>query len=101
MIYWFILLRVRGLVVSEVIATFGVGLAILELFRYLGFIGFEYTLPPLIDASVMIGDTYVDAQRLCIVGTGILLAAFPVVLHPLHQDRPGLSGASPRTSAPP
>ena len=76
MIYWFILLRVRGLVVSEVIATFGMGLAILELFRYLGFIGFEYTLPPLIDASVMIGDTYVDAQRLCIVGAGILLAAF-------------------------
>ncbi|MCF8043786.1 MAG: branched-chain amino acid ABC transporter permease [Desulfarculaceae bacterium] len=76
LIYWFILLRVRGLVVSEVIATFGVGLAILELFRYLGFIGFEYTLPPIIDASVMIGDTYVDAQRLCIVATGILLAAF-------------------------
>ena len=76
LIYWFILLRVRGLVVSEVIATFGVGLAILELFRYLGFIGFEYTLPPLIDASVMIGDTYVDAQRLCIVGAGIILAGF-------------------------
>ncbi len=76
LIYWFILLRVRGLVVSEVIATFGVGLAILELFRYLGFIGFEYTLPPLLDASVMIGGTYVDAQRLCIVGAGIILAAF-------------------------
>ncbi len=76
LIYWFILLRVRGLVVSEVIATFGVGLAILEGFRYLGFIGFEYTLPPLIDASVMIGSTYVDAQRLCIVAAGLILAGF-------------------------
>ena len=30
--YWVILLRVRGIPLSEVIATFGIGLAILELF---------------------------------------------------------------------
>ena len=45
LLYRFVLLRIRGLVISEVIATFGVGLAILELFRHLGFTGFEYTLP--------------------------------------------------------
>jgi branched-chain amino acid transport system permease protein len=73
-LYRLVLLRVRGLVISEVIATFGVGLAILEMFRYLGFTGFEYTLPPFTDGSIMIGNTYVDHQRLWIVGTGIVLA---------------------------
>ena len=76
LIYRFILLRVRGLVVSEVIATFGVGLAILELFRYFGFVGFEYTLPVLIDASFSIGETYIDAQRLIIVAAGVILTVF-------------------------
>lgn len=72
--YRFVLLRVRGLVISEVIATFGVGLIILELFRYFGFSGFEYTLPVFSDGSLLIGQTYVDYQRLWIVGVGILLA---------------------------
>ncbi|MEW6263201.1 MAG: branched-chain amino acid ABC transporter permease [Thermodesulfobacteriota bacterium] len=76
LIYRVILLRVRGLVVSEVIATVGCGLAMLELFRYLGFVGFEYTLPVLIDATVQIGETDVDAQRLVIVAAGFLLSAF-------------------------
>jgi len=34
-LYRFVLLRLRGLVISEVIATFAVCLAILEMFRYL------------------------------------------------------------------
>jgi branched-chain amino acid transport system permease protein len=72
--YRFVLLRVRGLVISEVIATFGVGLIILELFRYLGFSGFEYTLPVFTDGSLLIGNTYVDYQRIWIVGVGIVLA---------------------------
>lgn len=73
-LYRLVLLRVRGMVISEVIATFGVGLAILELFRYLGFTGFEYTLPVFTDGSIVIGDTYIDHQRLWIVGIGISLA---------------------------
>ncbi len=73
-LYRTVLLRVRGLVISEVIATFGFGLAILELFRYLGYTGFEYTLPVFTDGSVMIGNVYVDHQRLWIVGVGIVLA---------------------------
>lgn len=76
LLFRFVLLRVRGLVISEVIATFGVGLAILELFRYFGFIGFEYTLPVWIDASLDIGETVVDAQRLLIAAAGILLTFF-------------------------
>ncbi|MCA1962173.1 MAG: branched-chain amino acid ABC transporter permease [Desulfomonile sp.] len=73
-LYRFVLLRLRGLVISEVIATFGVGLAILEFFRYLGWTGFEYTLPVFTDGSVMIGNTYIDHQRLWIVGAGTSLA---------------------------
>jgi branched-chain amino acid transport system permease protein len=88
-LYRFVLLRVRGLVISEVIATFGVGLAILEMFRYLGFTGFEYTLPPFTDGSIMIGSTYVDYQRLWIVGSGIILAAGLYLF--THHTRLGLA----------
>ena len=75
LMYRLVLLRVRGQALSEVIATFGIGLSILELFRYLGFVGFEYNLPVFIDHSFLIADTYVDAQRLLIVAVGILLVA--------------------------
>jgi branched-chain amino acid transport system permease protein len=88
-LYRFVLLRVRGLVVSEVIATFGVGLAILEMFRYLGYTGFEYTLPVFSDGSVMIGNTYMDYQRLWIVGVGIVLAAGLYLF--THHTRTGLA----------
>ncbi|MDQ1239296.1 MAG: branched-chain amino acid transport system permease protein [Thermodesulfobacteriota bacterium] len=74
LLYRLVLLRVRGQVISEVIATFGVGLAILELFRFLGFTGFEYTLPPFTDGAILIGNTYVDHQRLWIVGAGVFIA---------------------------
>ncbi|MCF8039258.1 MAG: branched-chain amino acid ABC transporter permease, partial [Desulfohalobiaceae bacterium] len=73
LIYRFVLLRVRGQPLSEVIATFGIGLSILELFRYLGFVGFEYTLPVFIDGSLFIAGTYIDLQRVIIVGVGLLL----------------------------
>jgi branched-chain amino acid transport system permease protein len=75
LMYRFVLLRVRGQALSEVIATFGIGLAILELFQYLGFVGFEYSLPVLIDDSFIIGETVIDAQRLLIAAAGGLLVA--------------------------
>jgi branched-chain amino acid transport system permease protein len=73
LMYRFILMRVRGQALSEVIATFGVGLAILEFFRYLGFVGVEYALPVFIDESYMIGDVYVDMQRILIVISSVIL----------------------------
>jgi branched-chain amino acid transport system permease protein len=72
LMYRLVLMRVKGQALSEVIATFGIGLVILELFRYLGFVGFEYTLPVLSDKSLIIAGTYVDMQRILIV---ILTAA--------------------------
>ena len=89
LLYRLVLLRIRGQVISEVIATFGVGLAILELFRYLGFTGFEYTLPVFTDGSMMIGETYIDHQRLWIVGIGIVLAV--VLYFFTHHTKLGLA----------
>jgi branched-chain amino acid transport system permease protein len=67
LMYRLVLIRVKGQALSEVIATFGIGLVILELFRYLGFVGFEYTLPVFSDKSLILAGTYVDMQRLIIV----------------------------------
>ena len=75
LMYRFVIVRIKGQTLSEVIATFGIGLAVLELFRYFGFVGFEYTLPVFSDKSFIIMDAYVDAQRLFIVAfaAGLIL----------------------------
>jgi branched-chain amino acid transport system permease protein len=82
LMYRFILMRVRGQALSEVIATFGIGLAILEFFRYLGFVGVEYALPVFIDESFMIGGVYVDMQRILIVlSSAVLVFLLWVFVH--------------------
>jgi branched-chain amino acid transport system permease protein len=76
LLYRIVLVRIRGMVISEVIATFGIGLAILEFFRYLGFIGFQYTLPVFMEGSVQIGTLFLDLQRVCILVLGGGLTSF-------------------------
>lgn len=76
LLYRVVLIRLRGMVISEVIATFGIGLAILEFFRYLGFIGFEYTLPVFLDGAVQVGSLFLDLQRVIILACGGMLTAF-------------------------
>jgi len=88
LMYRFVLLRIRGIVLSEVIASFGIGLAILELFKYLGFIGFEYTLPVFVDVSIDIGQVTIDMQRIFIVIIGIGLTGFLWFF--THHTRTGL-----------
>ncbi len=88
-LYRFILTRIRGLVISEVIATFAVSLVLLELLRYFGFIGSKYTLPVFVNGSVELLDTYVDIQRLLIIGIGILVL-FALYLF-THHTRMGLA----------
>ncbi|MBL7213816.1 MAG: branched-chain amino acid ABC transporter permease [Desulfobacteraceae bacterium] len=88
LMYRFVLLRIRGMVLSEVIASFGIGLAILELFKYLGFIGFEYTLPVFVDVSIDIGQVTIDMQRIFIVIIGIGLTGFLWFF--THHTRTGL-----------
>src|SRR5512134_2721187 len=45
LIYRFLLIRVRGMATSEIIASYALGLAVLEGLRWGGFKGMTYTLP--------------------------------------------------------
>ncbi len=76
LIYRFILIRIRGMEISEIIATYAIGLAILEGLRWGGLRGMTFTLPPFIAGSTMILGTNVDFQRLIIVGIGVLTVIF-------------------------
>ena len=76
LIYYIVILRVKGLALSEVMATFGLGIAIMELFRYFDFVGFKYTLPVFFDGSIGFGDVYVDYQRLFIALIAVGLTLF-------------------------
>lgn len=89
LLYRVVLIRLRGMAISEVIATFGMGLAVLEFFRYLGFIGFEYTLPPLLDGSLSLGPVFLDLQRALIVIVGVALTG--VLWLFTHHTRLGLA----------
>jgi branched-chain amino acid transport system permease protein len=87
--YYLIILRVKGLALSEVMASFGLGLAIMELFRYFDFVGFRYTLPVFFDGSVRIAGVYVDYQRLIIALIAVSLTLFLYLL--THYTKIGLA----------
>ncbi len=89
LIYQFILIRVRGMATSEIIASYSIGLAIIEGFRWWGFKGTTYTLPVFIEGSVTIGDTPVDFHRLIVVGMGAAVVAFLWLF--THHTRIGLA----------
>jgi branched-chain amino acid transport system permease protein len=80
LIYQLILIRVRGMPISEIIASYAIGLAILEGFRWGGFKGMTYTLPVFWEGTITIGGTPVDLHRVLVVLIGgvivILLWAF-------------------------
>jgi branched-chain amino acid transport system permease protein len=79
-IYQFVLLRLRGMPTSEIIASFAVSLIILEGLRlqgiggFKGFIGPNYVLKPFIDGKIEIFNVFVDYQRLIVVVAGVVLA---------------------------
>lgn len=70
-----ILVRIRGMEMSEVIATFALGVAVLEGFRWAGFKGTTYTLPPFIQGSVQIFGVPIDYQRIMVVVLGVAVLA--------------------------
>ncbi|MBN2123407.1 MAG: branched-chain amino acid ABC transporter permease [Deltaproteobacteria bacterium] len=88
-VYYLIILRVKGMGLSEVMATFGLGLAIMELFRYFNFVGFRYNLPVFFDGSLSIGDVYVDYQRVFIALIAVALTLFIYLF--THHTRIGLA----------
>lgn len=89
LIYRFLLMRVRGIELSEVIATFAAGVAILELFRWLGFVTYEFNLPPFVQGQVQILGVFVDYQRLLIIAVGLALAVLLYLFS--HHTRTGLA----------
>jgi branched-chain amino acid transport system permease protein len=89
LVYWAILVRIRGITLSEVIATYALGVGILELFRWMGIVTYEFTLPYLIKGSVMVFGVPVDYQRIIIIGIGLALVLFLYVF--AHYTRTGLS----------
>ncbi len=72
-IYYFILIRIRGMATSEIIASYAIGLAILEGLRWGGFKGLTYTLPVFIEGSWEVGGVLVDYQRILVVVIGVLV----------------------------
>jgi len=89
LIYRFILIRIRGMEISEIIATYAIGLAILEGLRWGGLRGMTFTLPPFVAGSVEVFGINIDYQRLIIVGIGIL-TFFALYLF-THFNRVGLA----------
>jgi len=88
-IYRAVLIRIRGMSISEIVASYAIGLAILEGFRYWGFKGMTYTLPTFTKRTFIILDVPVDGHRLLVVVLGVvvmlLLWAFT------HYTRIGLA----------
>jgi branched-chain amino acid transport system permease protein len=80
LIYRVVLRPVRGIVLSEVISTFAVGVAIIELFRWKGFTTYDFSLPVFVRGGVRFFGVDIDYQRVCIVAIGlgltVLLWAF-------------------------
>ena len=89
LIYQFVLIRVRGMAISEIIASYAIGLAILEGLRWGGFKGTTYTLPAFIEGSINIGDIPVDFHRILVVGIGAAVVTFLWLF--THYTRIGLA----------
>ncbi len=73
LIYQVVLIRIRGMPTSEIIASYAIGLAILEGLRFGGFKGMTYTLPTFLEGSIDIFDIPVDLHRLAVLGIGSVL----------------------------
>lgn len=68
--YRFFLIRIRGMPISEIIASYAMGLFILEGLRWKGLKGMTFTLPVIYPGTFFILDVPVDYQRLFVVGIG-------------------------------
>jgi branched-chain amino acid transport system permease protein len=75
LMYRLIILRIRGMQISEIIATYAIGLAIIEGLRWGGLRGSTFTLPSFLAGSIGIGGIEVDNQRLFVLGSGVAVFA--------------------------
>ncbi|HBB17199.1 MAG TPA: branched-chain amino acid ABC transporter permease [Syntrophus sp. (in: bacteria)] len=89
MMYRLILIRIRGMEISEIIATYAIGLAIIEGLRWGGLRGSTFTLPSFASGSRVILGVSVDDQRLLVVVVGF--AVFALLYFFVHLTRNGLA----------
>lgn len=75
LMYRLIIQRIRGMEISEIIATYAIGLAIIEGLRWGGLRGSTFTLPSFLAGSMKIGGIAVDHQRLFVLGFGVVVFA--------------------------
>src|SRR5512140_162854 len=75
LMYRLIILRIRGMQISEIIATYAIGLAIIEGLRWGGLRGSTFTLPSFLAGSLEIGGIAVDYQRIFVLGSGVVVFA--------------------------
>jgi len=75
LIYQVVLRRVRGMETSEMIATYAIGLAILESLRWAGLRGTTHALPVFSEGVVTVLGVPVDHQRVVVVGMGVVVIA--------------------------
>ena len=88
-IYRLALIRVRGMPLLEIIVTFALGTAALETLRFFGFLGSNYSLPPLFRGSANLLGVPVDAQRIALVVIGGILVLMLWLF--THHTRIGLA----------
>ena len=89
LIFKLVLQKVRGMPFSEIMASFAIGLAILEAFRLAGFRGPKFALPKFVEGTVNIFGVMVDWQRVIIAGGGLLVLC--VIWAFTHFTKTGLS----------
>lgn len=75
LLYRLIIIKIRGMEISEIIATYAMGLAIIEGLRWGGLRGSTFTLPSFLAGSITLGGVVVDYQRLFVLGFGIAVFA--------------------------
>lgn len=66
LVYQLLLIRVRGMPASEIIASFAIGMGIIELLKMIGFVG-SYGNPVFVRGSIQLAGTPVDYQRLLVI----------------------------------
>jgi branched-chain amino acid transport system permease protein len=75
LMYQFVLVRIRGMAISEIIASYAIGLALLEGLRWGGLKGATFTLKPFVEGSTSVLGVPVDIQRILVVILGVVLVA--------------------------
>jgi branched-chain amino acid transport system permease protein len=89
LIYRVVIMSVRGIVLSEVISTFAVGVGIIEFFRWRGFTTYDFSLPVVARGGIELAGVSVDYHRLFIVAVGLGLTLLLWLF--THRTKMGLA----------